>query len=169
MKLSKVSFVYDGKVKKPVVTVKNSAGKTIGSAYYTVTYAKGRKNAGRYKVTVKFKTRYSGTITKTFDIVPKGTNVSSLTKAKKSFTVKWKKQAVQTSGYQIQYSTNKKFSSNVKNTLVSRNKTTSKKITGLKSKKLYYVRIRTYKTVKYAGKNIKLYSGWSKVKTVKTK
>lgn len=33
----------------------------------------------------------------------------------------------------------------------------------------YYVRVRTYKTVKFGGKNVKLYSGWSKAKTVRTK
>ena len=36
-------------------------------------------------------------------------------------------------------------------------------------KKKYYVRVRTYKTVKVNGKNTKVYSSWSKVKTVKTK
>ena len=52
---------------------------------------------------------------------------------------------------------------------VSKNKTTSKKISKLKAKKKYYVRVRTYKTVKVNGKNTKIYSSWSKAKTVKTK
>jgi hypothetical protein len=41
----------------------------------------------------------------------------------------------------------------------------SKKVTKLKEKKTYYVKVRTYKTVK----GIKIYSDWSAVKTVKTK
>ena len=45
-------------------------------------------------------------------------------------------------------------------------KTTVKK---LKAKKKYYVRVRTYKTVKINGKSIRIYSGWSKAKTVTTK
>ena len=42
-------------------------------------------------------------------------------------------------------------------------------VTKLKSKKKYYIRIRTYKTVKVNGKSKKIYSGWSKVKAVTTK
>ena len=42
-------------------------------------------------------------------------------------------------------------------------------VTKLKAKKKYYVRVRTYKKVKINGKSTKIYSGWSKVKTVVTK
>ena len=38
-----------------------------------------------------------------------------------------------------------------------------------KAKKKYYVRVCTYKTVKINGKSIRIYSGWSKTKTVTTK
>ena len=44
-------------------------------------------------------------------------------------------------------------------------KKVSKKMTGLKGGKRYYVRIRTYKTVS----GVRYYSPWSKVRTVKTK
>ncbi|MBR3738652.1 MAG: calcineurin-like phosphoesterase, partial [Eubacterium sp.] len=84
--------------------------------------------------------------------------------AKKAFTVKWKKYTTQTTGSQIQYSTSSKFAS-AKTGTVSKNTTTSKKITKLKAKKTYYVRIRTYKTV--SGK--KYYSSWSSSKKIKTK
>ena len=162
--LSKSTYTYDGKVKKPNVIVKDVNGNTIDSENYTVKYASGRKNVGSYKVTVTFKNDYYGSITKTFKINPKGTTLSSLSKAKKAFTVKWKKRTTQVTGYQIQYATNKKFNSAKKVTVTS-NKTDSKKITGLKAKKTYYVRIRTYKTVN----GTKYYSGWSSYKTVKTK
>jgi len=70
--LSATSYVYNGKVKTPTVTVKDSAGKTLKEGTdYTVTYASGRKNAGTYKVTVKMKGNYSGTKTLTFKILPK--------------------------------------------------------------------------------------------------
>ena len=166
--LSTTSYTYNGKVKKPSVTVKDSKGKKISSKYYTVSYSKGRKNVGQYTVTIKFKGNYSGTVKKTFTIKPKATTLSKVTAGKKAFTVKWKKQATQTTGYQIQYSTSSKFKG-AKTVTVSKNKTTSKKITKLKAKKKYYVRVRTYKTVKVNGKNTKIYSSWSKVKTVKTK
>ncbi|MCD7840157.1 MAG: fibronectin type III domain-containing protein [Erysipelotrichaceae bacterium] len=161
--LSTSTYTYDGKVKKPSVTLKNGST-TISSSNYTVTYASGRKNVGTYKVTIKGKGNYTGTITKTFKINPAKTTLKSLTKAKKAITVKWTKKTTQVTGYQIQYSTSSKFSS-AKTVTISSNKTISKKITGLKSNTKYYVRIRTYKTVN----GTKYYSGWSSSKNIKTK
>lgn len=68
------------------------------------------------------------------------------------------------SGYQIQYSTDKKFKNNSKTVNVSK-KSTSKTISKLKSKKRYYFRIRSYKIVD--GK--KIYSSYSEKKSVKIK
>ena len=68
----------------------------------------------------------------------------------------------------MQYSTSSKFKS-AKTVTISKNKTTSKSVSKLSSKKKYYVRVRTYKTVKIGGKSVKLYSGWSKAKSVTTK
>ncbi len=58
--LSCTTYKYNGKAKKPTVTVTGSDGKVIPSTFYTVTYAKGRKKVGTYKVTVKMKGMYSG-------------------------------------------------------------------------------------------------------------
>lgn len=93
----------------------------------------------------------------------KATTISKLTAGKKSFTVKWKKKSGVT-GYQIEYSLKKNFSNSKKLTIKGASKT-SKKISKLKAKKKYYVRVRAYKT--YKGK--KYYSKWSKKKTVTTK
>ena len=106
---------------------------------------------------------------KTFTIKPKGTSVSKVKAAKKGFKVTWKKQATQTTGYEVQYSTASNFKKGNKTVTVSKNKTTSKSVSKLSAKKKYYVRVRTYKTVKVNGKNVKLYSGWSKAKSVTTK
>lgn len=158
--LSKTSYTYDGKVKKPAVTVKSN-GKKVSSKYYTVTYSSGRKNVGAYTVTIKFKAPYSGTVKKTFTIKPKATTLSGVTANSKGFTVKWKKQETQTTGYQIQYSAAGSFS-NPKTVTVSGSGTASKKISGLESGKKYYVRVRTYKTVS----STKYYSSWSGSKSV---
>lgn len=93
------------------------------------------------------------------------TSITSLSAKDNGFTVKWKKKTKIT-GYQIQYSTSSKFSmKNTKTVKIKKAKTTSKKITDLKSSKKYYVRIRTYKIV-----NKKTYySNWSKKKCVTTK
>lgn len=164
------SYIYDGKVKTPGVTAKDRTDKTISASNYRIGYASGRKNVGRYSMTVKFVgSYYEGSTKKTFDILPKGTSVSSAKAAKKAMTVKWKKQASQTSGYQLQYSQKSNFKSGNKTVTVSKNSTTSSKITKLKPKKTCYIRIRTYKTVKYGGKSVKLYSAWSKAAKAKIK
>lgn len=168
VKLSSNTFTYNGKTIKPSVIVKDSKGKKVNNSNYTVAYSKGLKNVGNYKVTIKFKGNYSGTVNKTFTIVPKSTTLTKLSSSKKKVTIKWKKQVSQTNGYQLQYSLNSNFKS-AKVLNVTNNKATSKSISNLKSKKKYYVRIRTYKNVKVNGKSTKLYSTWSKSLNVKVK
>lgn len=166
VKISATACTYSGGVKTPFVTVKDANGNALhNKTDYIVQYASGRKNVGTYKVIVTLKDNYSGKKTLSFTINPKGTAISSLSKSKKAFTAKWKKQSAQTSGYQLLYSTNSKFKSRNKYVTVSSYKTTSKTIKKLAAKKKYYVKIRTYKSV--SGK--KYYSGWSAAKTVVTK
>ena len=161
--LAKTAYVYTGKVIKPAVTVKDSKGNKIAASNYTVKYEKN-KAVGTATVTITFKGNYSGTKKLTFKINPKPTTLASVTAASKGFTVKWKKQATQTTGYQIQYSTTADFKKATTVT-VTKNTTLSKKITKLTAKKKYYVRVRTYKKV---GKT-NYYSAWSAKKTVTTK
>ena len=169
IKLKATSLTYNGKVRTPKVIVKDRTGKTlVKNTDYTVSYAKGRKYVGKYAVKITFKGKYSGTKTLYFTIKPKATSISSLKVGSKKFTVKWKKQATQTTGYQVQYSASSKFSK-AKTVTVGKNTTVSKKISKLSGKKKYYVRVRTYKTVKINGKSIRIYSGWSKAKAVTTK
>ena len=97
-------------------------------------------------------------------VKPKKTSIKKLSKGKKKFTVTWAKVSG-VKGYQIQYSSDKKFKKNNKSVTVTKQKTTKATVKKLKSKKKYYVRVRTYTTVN--GK--KIYSSWSKVKSVKTK
>ena len=97
-------------------------------------------------------------------VKPKKTSIKKLSKGKKKFTVTWAKVSG-VKGYQIQYSSDKKFKKNNKSVTVTKQKSTKATVKKLKSKKKYYVRVRTYKTVN--GK--KIYSSWSKVKSVKTK
>ena len=169
VELSETKLIYNGKARKPDVIAKDTHGNTLKEGKdYTVKYSKGRKKVGKYTVTVKFKGKYSGKKKLTFSIIPKSTSVSKLKQGSKKFTVKWKKQTSQTTGYQIQYSTSSKMSK-AKKVTVTDNSTTSKTVKKLKKGKKYYVRVRTYKTVKINGKNTKIYSGWSKVKSVKVK
>lgn len=167
--LSEASYTYNGKVRTPFVKAKDSAGNMIPKSEYTVKYDSGRKNVGQYKATITFKGKYSGTYCKTFRILPKGTKLKKVSAGKKSFTAKWSRQKTQTTGYQVQYSQKKNFKSGAKTVTIGKTKTTAKKVTGLKKKKTYYVRVRTYKTVKISGKKANVVSAWSSAKKVKTK
>ena len=171
IKLSKTSMTYNGKKQKPSVTITDAAGKRLKNGTdYKVTYPKKTQNVGKYTVTVTLKGNYTGTVKKTFTILPKNTAISKLTASKNTVTVKWKKQTKQTAGYEIQYSTSSKFTKKTTKTVkAAKNSMTSKKITKLKAKKKYYVRIRTYQTVKVGKKSTKIYASWSKAKTVTTK
>ena len=171
IKLSKTSVTYNGKKQKPSVTITDAAGKKLKNGTdYKVTYPKKTQNVGKYTVTVTLKGNYTGTVKKTFTILPKNTAISKLTASKNTVTVKWKKQTKQTAGYEIQYSTSSKFTKKTTKTVkAAKNSMTSKKITKLKAKKKYYVRIRTYQTVKVGKKSTKIYASWSKAKTVTTK
>ena len=159
------SCTYTGKTRTPSVTVKDASGKTLKKDRdNTVTYQTGRKYVGKYKVTIKGKGSYTGSKTVYFRINPKGTYVTGLCKGKKAFTVKWKKQSVQTSGYQIRYSSSSSMK-NAKYYTIKSTKTTSKTISKLRSDRKYYVQVRTYKVVK----GDRYYSSWSKMKSVRTR
>ncbi len=95
---------------------------------------------------------------------PKSASIKKVKGAKKAILVTWKKVSG-VNGYEIQVATDKKFKKNKKTVTIKKQKTTKTTVKKLKAKKKYYVRIRTYKTVN--GK--KVYSSWSKVKSVKTK
>ena len=95
---------------------------------------------------------------------PKSTSIKKVKAAKKAISVIWKKVGG-VKGYQVQVATDKKFKKNKKTVTVKKQKTTKTTVKKLKAKKKYYVRVRTYKIVN--GK--KVYSAWSKVKSVKTK
>ena len=95
---------------------------------------------------------------------PKSTSIKKAKGSKKAVALEWKKVSG-VKGYQVQVATDKKFKKNKKTVNIKKQKTTKTTIKKLKAKKKYYVRVRTYKIVN--GK--KVYSSWSKVKSVKTK
>ena len=158
-KLSKTTYVYNGKSQTPAVTI---SGLKKGQDY-TVSYSKNRY-VGTATAKITGTGDYSGTITRTFRIIPKGTTIRTLSKAKKAFTVKWKKQRIQTTGYQIRYSLKSSMKSS-KTVTITKNSVTSKRISKLKTKKKYYVQIRSYKSVN----KVRYYSSWSSTKKVTTR
>jgi len=158
------SKTYSGKAQTQSPVVKMNGVTLKKGTDYKLTY-KNNTKVGTATVTITGIGTFKGSVKKTFKINPKGTSLSSVSKGKKAFTVKWKKQSTQTTGYQLEYSTDKNFSKNCKKVTVSSTKTTKKTISKLKGGKKYYVRIRTYKTVS----GTKYYSSWSSAKSVTTK
>ena len=126
------------------------------------------KGVGKATITIKASQTINyeaDETTATVTVLPKGTTLSKVTNVKgKKMTVKWKKNAA-VNGYEVQYSTDKKFKKNVKKVTIGKSKTTSKTFSKLTKKKKYYVRIRTYQTVSKK----KYYSKWSGVKNVTIK
>ena len=153
---------YTGKNITQSITVKYN-GKTLKNGTdYTVSYS-SNKNIGTATVKVTGKGSYAGTITKTFKINPAKQEIQKLTAKSKAFFVDWAQKGSAT-GYEIQYATNSKFTS-AKKVTIKNNKTDKTTVSKLSGKKKYYVRVRSYTTVK----GTKYYGAWSSVKNVTTK
>ncbi|MBR1663654.1 MAG: hypothetical protein IJ696_04925 [Ruminococcus sp.] len=157
--------VYTGKAIKPAPVVK-LGGKTLKKGTdYTVSY-KNNTKVGKATVTIKGKGAYTGTITKTFKINPKKTTIKKATSPKtRQLKVSYGKVKGVT-GYQVKYSTSKKFTKKTTKTVTVKGAgKTSKTIKKLKKGKTYYVKVRSYKVVN----GVKYYGAYSAVKKVKVK
>ncbi|MFR2556732.1 MAG: RICIN domain-containing protein [Ruminococcus sp.] len=153
---------YTGKNITQSITVKYN-GKTLKKGTdYTVSYSSS-KSIGTATVKIAGKGSYTGTITKTFKINPAKQEIQKLTAKSKAFFVDWAQKGSAT-GYEIQYATNSKFTSAKKVTITNK-KTDKTTISKLSGKKKYYVRVRSYTTVK----GTKYYGAWSASKSVTTK
>ena len=153
---------FTGKNITHSITVKYN-GKTLKNGTdYTVSYS-NNKSIGTATVKIAGKGSYTGTITKTFKINPAKQEIQKLTAKSKAFFVDWAQKGSAT-GYEIQYATNSKFTSAKKVTITNK-KTDTKTVSKLSGKKKYYVRVRSYTTVK----GTKYYGAWSASKSVTTK
>ncbi|MEY8392563.1 Ig-like domain-containing protein [Lachnospiraceae bacterium 45-W7] len=168
--LSAASYTYNGKIRKPSVAVTDTQGNVLANGQdYKVSYPGIAAQLGIYGVDIEFTGNYSGTVRKQFKVSPKAVGIVKITPKKKGIALKWKK-TIAGCGYEIAYSTSKKFAKKSTRIVDIKNyKTTAKTIKRLKPKQKYYARIRTYKSVKLNKKTTKLYSRWSKIKTVTTK
>ena len=153
---------FTGKNITQSITVKYN-GKTLKKGTdYTVSYS-NNKSIGTATVKIAGKGSYTGTITKTFKINPAKQEIQKLKAKSKAFFVDWAQKGSAT-GYEIQYATNSKFTS-AKKVTITNNKTDKATVSKLSGKKKYYVRVRSYTTVK----GTKYYGAWSASKSVTTK
>lgn len=152
---------YSGTAKTQNIAV--SLNKTrLAPTDYTVSY-KNNRNVGTASVTITGKGKYTGHVTRTFTIRPKGTKITQLKTGRHTMRLRWAAQKTQVDGYQIQYSKSRKFSGERKTIKLSAG-TTVKKIKKLKTGS-YYVKVRTYKKV--SGKTY--YSVWSSARKAAVK
>ena len=169
MKLEKKTLVYNGKKQTPLVTIQVGE-KKLDSSDYTLEYKGDQINVGTHTVTATLKGKYEGTVSASYKIVPKGTEITRLNRGKSSFVVRWKIQKARMSskritGYQVMYATNKKFTTGKETATIKKYRSVRKKVTELRSGRKYFVRVRTF--MKVDGK--RYYSPWSKIRSVKTK
>ena len=153
---------FTGKAITQNVTVKVRGTVLKNGTDYTVSYSNNKK-VGKATVKITGKGKYGGVITKTFKINPAKQQIQKLTAKSKAFFVDWAQKGSAT-GYEIQYATNSKFTG-AKKVTITNNKTDKTTVSKLSGKKKYYVRVRSYTTVK----GTKYYGAWSATKTVTTK
>lgn len=169
LRLSRSLYVYNGKAKTPKITVSDENGKNVPPKYYVVTYKNNTKVGTatvKAEIRQEYKGIYRGSLKETFTIDPPAAKIKQVIPQQFGFTVKWKKtDAKAITGYELAYATSSKFKKAKTITLTVKNNKTQIKIENLKGDKTYYVRMRTYRTVR--GKTY--YSKWSDSKSVTTK
>lgn len=116
-KLSATKYTYDGKTKKPTVSVKSTLGDPlIEGTDYTVKYESGRKAPGKYTVTITLIGNYEGEKVLDFDILPGKTSNITATQSASAIKLTWKKVTGAT-GYRIyQYNSKTKKYEKIKTT-----------------------------------------------------
>lgn len=117
--------------------------------------------SGTAKITAQTK---DGKVSAVLKLVvkPQIVDVTSIKSTKKKITLKWEKSG-NVSGYQVSYALKSNFSGAKSKNLAARSSTVT--LNNLKSRKYYYLRIRSYQNVD--GK--KYYSDWSNAGKIKVK
>ncbi len=157
--LASTSFVYNTKAISPSITLKDGLTVLKKGIDYTTTYYNNIL-PGTATVKIYGIGGYSGTITKTYTIKI-GTPSVTVSTAKKSATIKWKK-VTGVTGYEVSYSTASKGKYSIIKTVSANTASLTK--SGLKSGKTYYFKVRAYKTL-----NGKKVYGTTVTKSIKIK
>lgn len=159
VKLSKNSYVYNGKERKPNVVVKISGQILVKDKDYELTYV-ANKYPGAGYVLITGIGDYTGSVKKYFTIAPQKVTNVSVTSANRNVKVKWRKQSNVT-GYQIQYTT--PFGTVKTKNLTSN--TSSVMLKNLSKGNVYTIRVRAYAINN--GKTA--YGDWSNLKNITVK
>ena len=150
-------YTYTGKKRNATVKIYHGSQKLKNKKNYTLSY-KNNVNVGIATVTIKGKGNYTGTVKKTYYILPKRATITNVIMNSKNTkaTITWKKDS-KASGYAIYRATSKNGKYTKIKVITSKN-TTKYVAKGLKSRKTYYFKVRSYKTIKGKRQYSKYYS-----------
>ena len=163
-KVKNIEKTYTGKPIENGITVKNKDGKELKiNRDYTVQY-KNNKKVGVATMVITGIGKYDCTFTRSFRIIPKGTQFSKILPSAKKAALKWTPVTSQADGYLVQYATDASFQKNRKTQKVTDAATSSLTIKGRREKTTYYVRIRTFRKAD----DRTFYAKWSKAQKFKT-
>ena len=162
------SYTYSGSAIKPAVKVKFKDGDIIPTAQYTISYSNNVK-VGTATITIKGKgSNVTGTYKKTFVVKPAKNVIKSITAGVGSFKLTWTKATAGATGYQVLYSTDKNFESNVHSytsTDLSDLSENFSKVPGYNE--TWYVKVRSFVTKDGKATSTR-YGNYSAVKSVTT-
>ena len=128
-----------------------------------------KSNTGSSKDESAEEKKQPGRVDKTVDktvqksVKLKKAKIISIKKKKNTLTIKWKKDT-NSSGYEIWYATKKNFKKGLNKKIINSPKKSSIKLKKIKSKKVYYIKIRSFKRL---SNGTVVYSKWSKVRKQK--
>ena len=163
------SYTYSGKAIKPTVTVRFKDGDVIPTSQYTVSYANNIK-LGTATITVKAKgSNTADSYKKTFVVKPAKNEITSITSTKGAFKIAWKKATAGSTGYQVQYSTDKNFVNNVHSYTSTNLSDLSENFSKVpNSGETWYVKVRSFITKDGKASSTR-YGNYSAVKSIKVK
>ena len=148
--------IYNGNPQTPALAVFSGGRRLSADHDYDISY-RDNIDVGTASYSVTGKGNYSGSLQGSFSIIPAGTTLTDISEDVSSFRVSWKKQDVQISGYQLQYTTDKTFKSGCRIVTVPGVTALTVSLNKIDPDKAHYVRIRTYREVDGSPYS----SGWS--------
>lgn len=168
--LSKKNIIFDKRVHNPTVKVKDSYGNILkeNEDYYCVYISGSGRQTGKYQIDVNMIGEYEGQKTLYYFIRPKAPRITGVSVCEDGLVVAWGEADLQKNGwidgYEVQYSTSRKFDSPQTITIKDR-KSCSETIKDLREGEKYYVRVRALTFVGDGDGYIR--SGWSRTKSRK--
>ena len=144
-----IEKTYSGKPIENKITVKNKDGRILRHGKDYIAQYKNNKKVGVATIIITGIGKYDCTFSRSFRIIPQPTQFSKLLPSAKKAALQWNPVKQQTTGYVIQYGTDKTFKDKAHTYTIKIQDPASSVATikDLKPKTDYFIRIRTFKDV----------------------